>query len=55
MMGIPPREAGMLTLWEYQGLLWNWNKAHDPDPGPTPLTAKSRARLERALEAHALH
>jgi hypothetical protein len=42
MMNIPPSEAKALSLWEYEALLHNWNKAHDtgddiapPDPEMT--------------------
>lgn len=42
MMNIPPSEAKRLTLWEYQALLHNWNRAHStgddikaPDPERT--------------------
>lgn len=31
MMNISPAEARDLSLWEYEALLYNWNKIHDPD------------------------
>lgn len=41
MMNIPPSEAKALTLWEYEGILWNHNEAHGSDelPPPDPATA----------------
>lgn len=30
-MNVPPDVAARLTLWEYEALLHNWNKIHDPD------------------------
>jgi hypothetical protein len=53
MMGIGPEEGGRMDLWTYQALMWNWNRAHDT--GPKPITDKQKARLERALDAHAVH
>lgn len=41
MMHMPPSEAKALSLWEYEAMLWNWNKAHNgsdveaPDPDKT--------------------
>ncbi len=28
MGGIPPEQAGRLTLWQYQAMRWNWNDRH---------------------------
>ena len=28
-MNIPPSEAKQLAMHEYEGILWNWNDAHD--------------------------
>lgn len=48
-MGIPPSEAGRLTLWEYQGMLWHWNEAHKPadatPEAPPPDLDRVRANL----------
>jgi hypothetical protein len=37
-MGIPPRAARDLTLWEYEATLVQWNVAHDTDPKVEPPT-----------------
>lgn len=55
MMGIGPEEAGRMGYWTYQALMWNWNRAHDPDPGNKPLSGADRDRLQRAMDAHALN
>lgn len=31
MMNVPPSEAGALSLWAYEALLYNWNRIHNPD------------------------
>jgi len=54
MMGIGPEEAGRMTLWEYQALLWNWNRAHDPDTNRAPTEPTTDiGRLSRFHRAHA--
>lgn len=55
MMNIGPEEAGRMSLWTYQALLWNWNRAHDFTPGKKPLGKEDKARLSRFMEAHALN
>lgn len=45
MMNVPPSEAGRLSLWEYEAMLYNWNKVHNPDevadvPHPDIMQAK---------------
>ncbi len=48
-MGVPPSDAGRLSLWEYQGMLWHWNEAHKtddaPDAAPPPDADRVRANL----------
>jgi hypothetical protein len=55
MMGIGPSEAADLDMWTYQALLWNWNKAHNPEPQAKSLDAAGAERLDRALRAHAIN
>ena len=46
-MGIPPREARDLTLWEYEATLVNWNKQHDTDPQPEAATVEEVMESEQ--------
>jgi len=56
MMGIGPEEAGRIDLWTYQAMMWNWNKAHDPDAKPEPGEISTDIdRLSRFHRAHAVH
>lgn len=50
-MNIPPPAAKALSMWEYEALVYHWNKAHaaggpgaDHDPPP------DRARMDRLIE-----
>jgi len=51
MMGIGPEECGRMDLWTYGALLWNWNRAHDPDAKETPRPVDAK-RLARFTNAH---
>lgn len=36
MMNVPPSEANDLGLYEYQAMIWHWNKLHQSEPdGPS--------------------
>lgn len=55
MMNIPPSEAARLSLCEYEGLVWNWNEAHNsnseieaPDP-EVAMAILERANMNPAL------
>lgn len=51
MGGIPPSEAKALTLYEYQALTHNWEKAHETeDEIEAPSIEETEARRAR-LEA----
>lgn len=49
-MNVPPSEAGDLGLWEYQALIWNWNRLHKSEPD-APTTAETQAMID-ALKAN---
>lgn len=55
-MNIGPEETGRMTLWQYTGLLHQWNKIRDPEgaediePPPAAVVAERLA----ALEGHAV-
>lgn len=52
MMGISPTEAKGLTLYEYQALLDNWQKAHATgEEAPEPPTIEETEDRRRQLEA----
>ena len=58
MMGVGPEESGRMDLWTYQALMWNWNRAHDPEPQERSAAGEITAdidRLSRFHRAHALH
>lgn len=53
-MGISPSEMRVMSWWEYQALLWNWNDRHAPAEGEEEVEApdpefvmRRQARLER--------
>jgi hypothetical protein len=47
MMGISKADADALTLWEYEGILWNYNEAHrSPDDVEPPDPEAATALLE---------
>lgn len=48
MMNIPPSETKRLSLWEYEAMLFNWNKAHstgDVEPADPVKTQKLIDRI----------
>lgn len=50
MMNVPPSEANDLGLWEYQAMIYHWNKLHQTEPdGPSP--AETQAMID-ALKAN---
>lgn len=51
-MGITPREARELTMWEYEATLVQWNYAHDPDPQPIPATVDDFRASEQFFAEH---
>ncbi len=51
-MGISPREARDLTLWEYEALLVQWNYAHETDPQPEPATVEQIIDTEQFFADH---
>lgn len=46
MMGIGPEEAKRLSYWEYQALLWNWNKRHTLEDDDSDVEAPSAEFVE---------
>jgi hypothetical protein len=47
-MNIPPSEARELSLYEYEGLLWNWNDAHGGDSaGEVPDADTTMVLIDR--------
>lgn len=51
-MGISPREARDLTLWEYEATLVQWNYAHDTDQQPEPASADDFRESEQYFADH---
>lgn len=53
MMNIPPGEAKLLSRWEYEALLWNWNDSHkggdDVAPPDPELTQERLDRINADL------
>lgn len=49
MMNVPPSEADDLGLWEYQAMIYHWNKLHQTEPDG-PSTAETQAMID-ALKA----
>ncbi len=47
-MGVGPGEASILSLWEYEALLFGWNESHGGavDDFKTPDAATVQARLD---------
>lgn len=55
MMNIPPSDTRALSLWEYEALLHNWNKAHDTDGGvEAPDPEKTQRLIDRVNSLPAL-
>lgn len=51
-MGIYPREARQLTLWEYEATLVNWNKAHAPETDVEPADVDQFRMTEQFFDLH---
>lgn len=49
-MGIPPSEAGRLSLWQYTALVHHWNERHGDGKG-APVTPPDRETFRRARAA----
>lgn len=46
-MNIPPSDARLLSLWEYEALLWNWNDAHSGIDVEPPDPHKAQAIIDK--------
>lgn len=51
-MHVPPSEALNLTLYQYEGLLVEWNEAHETDPQPDPMTKDEFVEVEDFFASH---
>lgn len=51
-MGIQPRDARELTLWEYEAILVNWNSMHNTDPDPEAATTDQFHLTEQFFDEH---
>lgn len=51
MMNIPPSDTRALSLWEYEALLHNWNKAHNVDGDVTPPDPEKTQRMVDRVNA----
>lgn len=51
-MGISPREARDLTLWEYEATLVNWNRAQETEPTVEPATVEDVKASEQFFLDH---
>lgn len=49
-MGIPPSEALNLTLWQYEAILIEWNRAHDPDGDIDPVTPEDWVAMKQFFD-----
>lgn len=56
-MGIGSGDAGRLTLWEYQGLLWHWNEMHKPpeEAGKGKAAPPDPDKVRRSLAMANMH
>jgi hypothetical protein len=51
MMNIPPSEAKLLSLHDYESILWHWNDAQQSGDDPDALDAEATMKLIDAINA----
>jgi hypothetical protein len=51
MMNVPPADAKRLTLFEYQGLVSNWQAAHTTEDEIEPPSIEETEERRMELEA----
>lgn len=49
-MGVGPGEALRLSLWQYEALLTEWNRQHEPDGDLDIVTPEQFHESERFFE-----